>query len=288
MTYMEILEQDISVEKPEKNTIIGQLSGENSVISFKGEGNILCVEEDVRLTDSVITFCGDNSLIYLSRNPKHDYRLKIDAWRDTTIYFGENNYFNNTFSAIVSERQNLVVGGGGVFSFGIWLRTADPHLLYDCDSMKRINPSKSIFIGDHVWLGQGALILKGCRIGSGSVLAAGAVLAGKTMASNTVYAGNPAGKIKENVFFSGASVHNYTRDKTRASMSFKGRQFIYEQDETNLDLDTFEKSMEGKSPDERLEILKERLIASKPKNRFYQKGRESDRPGRKGFFSKFL
>ena len=46
------------------------------------------------------------------------------------------------------------------------IRTADPHIIYDIHR-KRINPSKSVFIGDHVWCGQNVLLLKGCRVGSG-------------------------------------------------------------------------------------------------------------------------
>lgn len=64
----------------------------------------------------------------------------------------------------------------------------------------RINNSKSIYIGDHVWIGQNALILKNTQIGSGSIIGAMSLVSHKKVASNCVYAGNPAQKIKENIF----------------------------------------------------------------------------------------
>jgi len=50
---------------------------------------------------------------------------------------------------------------------------------------------KTIYIGDDVWIGHGAILLHGCRIGTGSVVAAGAVVT-KDVPEYAVVAGNPA------------------------------------------------------------------------------------------------
>ena len=71
-----------------------------------------------------------------------------------------------------------------MFSVGIWLRISDPHLIYDSFTHTRINPTKSIYIGDHVWVGQDVLILKDSYVGSGSILAARTVLSSKIVPSN--------------------------------------------------------------------------------------------------------
>ncbi len=256
------------VDEPADNRIIGSCEAKNSKIVFRGKGNILFLEDGVRLENSVLYFNGDNALVYLSSDTKHAYKIHVDAWRETKVFFGRNNYFNGVLTAIVSERKNLVVGNDGVFSFGIWMRTADPHLIYDCDSLERVNPSKSILIGDHVWLGQNALILKGSAIGSGSVLSAAAVLAGKSVPSNAIYAGNPAHKIKDNIFFSGESVHNYTEKQSTESMTFSDDRYIFQLSEDTINWSQLDQLLTESSSEQCLNILQD-LSANMNKNRFY-------------------
>lgn len=52
-----------------------------------------------------------------------------------------------------------------------------------------------VVIENDVWIGMNCIILKGVRVGSGSVIAAGSVVI-KDVESNSLYAGNPARKIK--------------------------------------------------------------------------------------------
>ena len=56
--------------------------------------------------------------------------------------------------------------------------------------------TKPVLIGDNVWIGANAIILKGVRIGSGSVIGAGSVVT-KDVPENCLAAGNPARIIKE-------------------------------------------------------------------------------------------
>lgn len=280
-----IVEFGNEVQIPEKNEIInrGDIEFVNSKITFRGKGNIVYAEGPVRLQDSHILFNGDNAVIYLSQSKK-PYKLVIDLWRDTAAYFGSDNYFNGAMHAIVSERKNLIVGDDGIFSFGIWIRTADPHLIYDIESCKRINLSKSVLIGDHVWIGQNALLLKGTEIGSGSIVSANAVMANKRAASNSIYAGNPAKQIRTGVFFLGDSAHNYTAKNTKNSRESDVKDFIYKSGQ-EIDRKALDKALSSAgSAEEKITVLQS-VLKPALKDRFYIAG-ETKAPQKKLWFLK--
>ena len=59
-----------------------------------------------------------------------------------------------------------------MLSANITVRTGDSHSVTDLDG-NRINNSKSVLFGDHVWIGNTVLIFKGSQIGVHSVIAGG-------------------------------------------------------------------------------------------------------------------
>lgn len=181
----------------------------NSEIVFKGRGNRLLIDDAVILKDSRIVFSGNNSAVYLGGS-KFKYFLKASLNHNNALYIGKNNFFNGPLTVICSEETNVVIGDDCLFSKNIWIRTADPHLIYDMETHKRINPSRSVLVGDHVWIGQNSLILKGTTVGSGSIVGGGSVVSGKKIPSNTCWGGAPARLIRTKIFWSGECVHHWT------------------------------------------------------------------------------
>ena len=266
---MQIVKSVEEINSLEENRIIGgeNIVFKNSEIRFAGKGNILFCEKGVTLSDSQIKFFGDDCVIYLSSN-SHLYTLDVTVYRNSAIYFGKNNYFNGSFHAIASERKNIIIGDGGIFSFGIWVRTSDTHLVYNADNNQRINPSKSILLGDHVWIGQDVMILKGSEIGSGSILGAKSLCSGKKIPSNTSWGGNPAKEIGKGVFWSSESVHNWTDAETEKHNVFSGKPFVYYYDkEEHISLSKIDKALEGNDAEKKLKYLK-KLRKNTAQNRF--------------------
>ncbi len=161
---------------------------QNSSISFKGKNNILYCEKDVKLVDSKIVFNGNESVVFLGMN-RNEYRINISVFNHQVCFWGRNNFINGVVNVVLSEQKHVFIGDDNLFSFGIWIRNADPHLIYDINTKKRTNFSKSIFIGDHVWLGQSSMILKGAQIGSGSIVSAMSVVPDVRIPSNECWGG---------------------------------------------------------------------------------------------------
>lgn len=266
------------------NTLIGELPHlVNSRIMFadNSQNNVLVCEPDVSLVDSFLRFNGSNSVIYIG-GPNKNLRLDVTVWGASSFAIGGGAYTNGALHAIASERRTIAIGSQALISFGIWIRTADPHLVYSAKSKQRINPSKDVLIGDHVWLGQEAMLLKGTTVGSGGIIGAHAVVAGKTIPSNTSWAGNPARQIARDVFFDSASVHAYSESATKKSMSYSSDQWVYTGANTHFNSLiqlAHELEIAGEDALKKADLLRNVFCNRSDKNRFALKA--SDDHGRR-------
>lgn len=239
------------------NRIIGSgtLTGKEIVFTDAVHDNICFIEDDARLENSRIVFNGSNGLVFI-RGGRSKFYGNITINNNCSFVFGRNNYINGPLNVIVSEQTAVVIGDECALSFGIWLRTADPHLIYDGTSHRRINISKNIVVGDHVWIGQNALLLKGSYIGSGTIIGANSVVSGKKTESNASYGGNPVRLIKPGIFWDAACVHTWIDEQTTDSMDFPQKKWKYKHNEDSF---TFEEIQEMFSKDK---LSEERLLAA--------------------------
>ena len=113
--------------------------------------------------------------------------------------------------AIVMAEELVEIGSHCLISWGVGIADSDFHPL---EPAQRLIDSQALApffknrpprpklktapvkIGDNVWIGMNAVILKGVRIGDNSIVAAGAVVT-KSVPPNTIVAGNPAIEVKK-------------------------------------------------------------------------------------------
>ena len=257
------------IKKDENNNLIigyePQLT--NSKISFSGKNNRLIIEENVKLRNSKINFKANNSIIYLSSNSS--YILNIDIHNNSVCFFDEHTDMTGKSHIFVSEEKHFFVGKNCLFSLEIWVRLADPHLIYDSITNERINLTKSVYIGDHVWIGQNVFLLKGTKIGSGSIIGANSVVANKQIPSNAIWAGNPVKEIRKNALFNKASVHAYTATQTQQSLKNDSKKGIFKNEGEILNFDEIDKFFtDTKDVDKKVEFLY-KLRNNESPNRFY-------------------
>ena len=257
----------------------------NSRVEFHGEGNVIFFDKGVNLHSSTIRFIGDNSVVFLSNSGIHKTKIKLDIYNNSVFYMGKSCNTTRPIHVVLSEEKHIIIGDDCLFSFDVWFRNADPHLIYDGSTNKRINSSKSVFIGDHVWFGQEAFVSKGTKIGSGAIVGAKCVTGGKTLASNCSYAGIPCKMIKDNIFWLKQSVHAYTEKETKASMECNEDTYLFSEDGKQFCFDIIDEQLDLlNSSEKRLEYLKKTLFENMNKNRFFIQNERT----KKGLFSNYF
>lgn len=168
------------------------------LIQFRGSNNKLIIHKDASLKYFEIYFDCNNG--YFEIGPCHIANKGIQAH----IRVGENSSikigsdFTCTGKGMISavENSSIIIGDDCMFSSGNEVKTDDSHPIFSVVTGERINMPKSIYIGNHVWVGCRAAILGGAEIESGSVIGYAAVVKGH-VPNNSIAAGVPARVIKK-------------------------------------------------------------------------------------------
>lgn len=143
---------------------------------FNGKNNKIAIGDNVRLRDVTFWFEDD----------------------DNEIVIGDNTTMEGNTQLAACEGTKIVIGNDCMFAHNVNFRTTDSHSVINEDG-ERINPAKDIFVGNHVWIGTDALILKGTNIPDNCIVSAKALVASHTYERNSIIGGVPARQIKCNV-----------------------------------------------------------------------------------------
>jgi len=96
------------------------------------------------------------------------------------------------------EGRSLHVGEDCLFAAETVILTGDGHSVTDLE-WQRINPSKDVVVGNHVWLGHRVTVQKGVSIADNCIVGTNAVVTKSFKTPNCAIAGIPAKITKEKV-----------------------------------------------------------------------------------------
>lgn len=165
-------------------------------IRVNGAGSTVQIAKNCTLTNTIIQMSGNNNHLLIEDNVRFMGPCKIIMGGDATLHIKWNAGIRGVEFNMAGA--NIEIGELCMFSYGITLRNHDSHKILDPQTNQILNLPKDIVLGNHVWVGQNATILKGCNIGHDSVIGFGSIVT-KSCNPGSVMTGTPAKVVKENI-----------------------------------------------------------------------------------------
>jgi len=182
------------------NKIIGNLT--NCKIQIEGWNSTIVVGRKfhfdgvLNVRNCVNVEIGDNVFM--------DQGAEVFLLDYSKMKIGKKCTFGKNFRIAVRSYTTCIFGEDCMIANNVDARTNDGHSIIDLETGVNISSSRSvaenrkIIIGNHVWVGQEALLMYNTDIGDGSIVGARALVKGK-FDKNIICAGMPAKVIRENV-----------------------------------------------------------------------------------------
>lgn len=170
-------------------------------ISCAGSGNI-CVLGPNANVEGKMNFSQNDCRIVISGHWKtRTIRLNVTLLQnEQRFFFGSGGSAEGASASVRGKKSAVIIGDDCMLSWQVGFRPSDMHAIVDITSNSIINKAQDIIIHPHVWIGQSSLVLKGATINAGTIIGAKSLIPGnRTYDGMSIYAGNPARKIRANV-----------------------------------------------------------------------------------------
>lgn len=167
---------------------------------IKGHGRIIVNERgrlsigfisvgiyDKRFSPSILEL---NGFIVVDGIVRLGQGCRISVCNGATLTFGDN--FCNTAELRLVCADSIAFGKDVVLGWETMIMDTDWHNVLNVTTGEVLPCHKSIVIGDNVWTGQKATILKGVHLAKGCIVASCAVVTKSFAEENLLLAGNPA------------------------------------------------------------------------------------------------
>lgn len=164
-------------------------------IFIYGNNNKVYISDKCVFNGVIISIWDNNCEVVIDEEVKIQ-KGRVDLYDGAKLIIEHNSTFQEV--SISLKEQECHIGEDCMFSYGIIIRNHDGHKIIDLGNNHIINPSGTIFIDKHVWVGQDVTILKHSRINQGAIIGQKALVAG-CIEENCIAVGIPAKKIKQNV-----------------------------------------------------------------------------------------
>lgn len=148
-------------------------------------------------------------------NRRYKMKYWVEYCKNRGMEVGDNTHI---FSFIGQGEPYLIkIGNNTTISSDVTFLTHDASIGALTDRMEKSDLVGKIVVGDHVFIGNGSIILCGCTIGDRSIVAAGSVVV-NSIPPDVVVGGNPARII--------CSTNDYIKNNTSLFLGLHGLSYM--------------------------------------------------------------
>ena len=163
--------------KGNNNQIISPKSKSNqlykrSPIDICGDDNLINIDECNSIYKFHLIIHGSGNVINIGRNVGGILKLVVTG-NNCQIQIGQNCTFRGCEMTAFENNSNLVIGNDCIIARDTRIYASDFHTIYDCATKQPLNRGTHVRIGNHVWLGEAAMILKNNTIADNVIIRMG-------------------------------------------------------------------------------------------------------------------
>ncbi len=167
-------------------------------IQVLGEGNRIRIPASCYLRGLTIRVAGSHNEIVFGETVKISLGAKLVVNDDGGKLAIGHRTTMESVRLEVAGGAALSIGDDCMFAYDVDVRNTDSHSILSLSDGERLNPDADVVIGDRVWIGAHAMVMKGTEIGHDSVVASRAVLT-RGVPPHSIAAGVPARVVRDGI-----------------------------------------------------------------------------------------
>jgi len=190
---------------------------DRSPVKIIGDNNRIDIHPDNKFYKLELIISGSNNRISIGEGCWGSLKIIINT-DNAEVRIGKGCAFRGLECGLWEKGSSLIIGDEVMAARDSRMYVSDFHAIVDRQTMQPINQGKNITIGNHVWIGERAMILKNNKIADDVIVAAGAIVTKNLDESHTIYAGNPAKAVKHGVTWFEEKYDAYPARKTELNI----------------------------------------------------------------------
>jgi len=166
-----------------------------TAINVHGEHNKIIIKGSIGTSE--IRVSGQNNIVEIARDCGIDHSVIVVKGVNCKVVIGDKTSVGSMYAVCMGKNNYISIGEDCLLSTDIDIWATDSHPIYN-EKGEICNPSKPIKIGNHVWIGKCAKILKGVSVADNAIVGMNAMVT-RDVPANSIVVGDKGRIVKTGI-----------------------------------------------------------------------------------------